>query len=60
MNGIVLGDIVQHTGSLRRGRVVEIGKTCRDGTIEYRMKIDGDDPSFEVWWNSATVWKIEA
>lgn len=59
VTGIVPGDVVQHIGSLRHGRVVEIGKTCRDDTIGYRMKVDGDDPSFEVWWNSSVVRKIE-
>lgn len=57
---VLLGDVVEHTNSHRRGCVVEVGRTHRDGTIEYRVRPGRDDRlgSDLTWWCSAHVRRV--
>jgi hypothetical protein len=60
MNTIILGDIVEHTNSHRRGCVIEVGRTHRDKTTEYRVRPARDD-RFDIeptWWNSAHLRRV--
>jgi hypothetical protein len=59
---IILGDIVEHTNSHRRGCVVEVGRTHRDKTTEYRVRPARED-RFDseltlTWWNSAHLRRV--
>jgi hypothetical protein len=55
---IMSGDVVRHTNSGRIAVVVEIGRTHRDGTIEYRVHVDSDDEEEDAWWNSAHARRV--
>ena len=60
IDAILLGDVVEHTNSSRRGCVVEVGQTHRDGTTEYRVRPVRDDRlgADLTWWNSAHVRRV--
>lgn len=60
MKELILGDVVEHTNSRRRGCIVEIGHTHRDETTEYRVRPARDD-HFNIqltWWNSAHIRRV--
>lgn len=60
MKTILCGDVLEHTNSHRRGCVVEVGRTYRDGTTEYHIQ-PSRDARFDtkpIWWNSAHVRRV--
>lgn len=60
MSTIIPGDVVEHTNSHRRGCDIKVGRTHRDGTIEYHVRPAQDD-RFDIqltWWNSAHICRV--
>ncbi len=58
---IYTGDVLRHTSSRRVGVVLEVGRTHRDGSTEYRVRLVShpDRGLAEIWWNSLRVERVE-
>jgi hypothetical protein len=60
IDAIILGDVVEHTNSRRRGCVIGIERANPDGTIEYRVRParDATGDIDVTSWNSARVARV--